>query len=36
MLHVRQPGYGPSYVIGKSQLDKMIARASHHAEALAT
>ena len=33
LLYVRQPGYGPSYVVGKSQLDKMIARASHQAEA---
>jgi hypothetical protein len=33
LLYLRQPGYGPSYIVGKSQLDKMIARASHHAEA---
>jgi hypothetical protein len=33
LLYLRQPGYGPSYVVGKSQLDKMIARASHQAEA---
>jgi Bacterial protein of unknown function (DUF885) len=33
LLYVRQPGYGPSYVVGKSQLDHMIARASHQAEA---
>jgi len=30
LLYLRQPGYGPSYVVGKAQLDKMIARASHH------
>src|SRR3954462_1734047 len=34
LLYLRQPGYGPSYVVGKSQLDKMIARASHQSEAL--
>ena len=33
LLYLRQPGYGPSYVIGKAQLDRMIARASHQAEA---
>ena len=33
LLYLRQPGYGPSYVVGKSQLDHMIARASHQAEA---
>jgi hypothetical protein len=33
LLYLRQPGYGPSYIVGKSQLDKMIARASHQAEA---
>jgi hypothetical protein len=33
LLYLRQPGYGPSYVVGKAQLDKMIARASHQAEA---
>ena len=34
LLYLRQPGYGPSYVVGKSQLDKMIARASHQSEEL--
>ena len=29
LLYLRQP----SYVVGKAQLDKMLARASHHAEA---
>ena len=33
LLYLRQPGYGPSYVVGKSQLDRLIARASHQAEA---
>jgi hypothetical protein len=33
LLYLRQPGYGPSYVVGKAQLDHMIARASHQAEA---
>ena len=33
LLYLRQPGYGPSYIVGKSQLDHMIARASHEAEA---
>jgi len=33
LLYLRQPGYGPSYMIGKAQLDHMIARAGHQAEA---
>ncbi|MEY2884580.1 MAG: hypothetical protein RL490_2304, partial [Pseudomonadota bacterium] len=33
LLYLRQPGYGPSYVIGKVQLDAIIAAASHRAEA---
>ncbi|GLI97037.1 hypothetical protein Sbs19_08550 [Sphingobium sp. BS19] len=32
LLYLRQPGYGPSYIIGKIQLDSMIARASHAAD----
>lgn len=32
LLYLRQPGYGPSYIIGKIQLDGMIARASHTAD----
>lgn len=32
LLYARQPGYGPSYVIGKAQLDALIAKASHEAE----
>src|SRR4029453_11028889 len=33
LLYLRQPGYGPSYVIGKAQLDNLLAIASHRAEA---
>ncbi len=29
LLYARQPGYGPSYIVGKMQLDRMIADASH-------
>jgi Bacterial protein of unknown function (DUF885) len=32
LLYLRQPGYGPSYIIGKIQLDDLLARASHEAE----
>ncbi|AUW58747.1 DUF885 domain-containing protein [Sphingobium sp. SCG-1] len=32
LLYLRQPGYGPSYIIGKIQLDGLIARASHAAD----
>ena len=32
LLYLRQPGYGPSYVLGKMQLDRLIALASHEAE----
>lgn len=32
LLYLRQPGYGPSYVVGKVQLDHLFARASHAAE----
>lgn len=32
LLYLRQPGYGPSYVIGKLQLDHLLAQASHAAE----
>lgn len=32
LLYLRQPGYGPSYVVGKLQLDNLLARASHEAE----
>ena len=32
LLYLRQPGYGPSYIIGKLQLDHLLARASFEAE----
>ena len=32
LLYLRQPGYGPSYIIGKIQLDQLLANASHRAE----
>ena len=32
LLYLRQPGYGPSYIIGKLQLDALLAEASHRAE----
>lgn len=32
LLYLRQPGYGPSYIIGKMQLDELIALQSHAAE----
>ncbi len=32
LLYLRQPGYGPSYIIGKIQLDHLIALASHRAD----
>ena len=32
LLYLRQPGYGPSYIVGKMQLDALIARASHEAD----
>ena len=31
-MYLRQPGYGPSYIVGKLQLDRLIAKASHEAE----
>src|SRR4051794_23319634 len=33
LLYLRQPGYGPTYMGGKAQLDHRLARASHQAEA---
>jgi hypothetical protein len=33
LIYLRQPGYGPSYVVGKAQLDHLLALASHRAEA---
>jgi hypothetical protein len=32
LLYLRQPGYGPSYVVGKASLDRLLAVASHRAE----
>ena len=32
LIYLRQPGYGPSYIIGKAQLDHLLALASHRAE----
>ena len=32
MLYLRQPGYGPSYIVGKLELDHLLALASHRAE----
>ena len=33
LLYLRQPGYGPSYVVGKASFDRLLAIASHKAEA---
>jgi Bacterial protein of unknown function (DUF885) len=35
LLYLRQPGYGPSYIIGKVELDELIALQSHVADAQA-
>lgn len=32
ILYLRQPGYGPSYIVGKAHLDRLLAEASHRAE----
>ncbi len=32
LLYLRQPGYGPSYIVGKAQLDHLLALASHRAD----
>ncbi|WP_294121154.1 DUF885 family protein [Sphingomonas sp.] len=32
LLYLRQPGYGPSYIVGKLELDHLLAVASHRAE----
>jgi hypothetical protein len=32
LLYLRQPGYGPSYIIGKLQLDGLLATASQRAD----
>ena len=31
LLYLRQPGYGPSYIVGKIELDHLLAVASHRA-----
>ena len=31
LLYLRQPGYGTSYIVGKAQLDRLLADASHAA-----
>lgn len=31
-MYLRQPGYGPSYIVGKAELDHLLALESHHAE----
>jgi len=32
LLYLRQPGYGPSYIIGKLDLDHLLALAAHRAD----
>lgn len=32
LLYLRQPGYGPSYILGKLQLDELLALAAHEAD----
>jgi len=32
LLYLRQPGYGPSYIVGKVQMDELLAIQSHTAE----
>src|SRR4029434_8033819 len=32
LLYLRQPGYGPSYIVGKLDLDHLLALASHRAQ----
>ena len=32
LLYLRQPGYGPSYIVGKADLDHLLALESHRAE----
>ena len=32
LLYLRQPGYGPSYIVGKVHLDRLLAKASHDAQ----
>ena len=32
LIYLRQPGYGPSYIVGKASFDRLLALASHKAE----
>ena len=32
LLYLCQPGHGPSFIVGKAQLDHLLAMASHRAE----
>lgn len=32
LLYLRQPGYGPSYIVGKVHLDRLLAKASYDAQ----
>ncbi|HET7709026.1 MAG TPA: DUF885 family protein [Sphingomicrobium sp.] len=32
VLYLRQPGYGPSYIVGKAEIDRLLATASHRSE----
>jgi len=32
LLYLRQPGYGPSYIVGKAEFDHLLAVESHRAE----
>jgi hypothetical protein len=32
LIYLRQPGYGPSYIIGKLQIDRILGEASHRAD----
>jgi hypothetical protein len=32
LIYLRQPGYGPSYIVGKASFDRLLALASHRAE----
>jgi hypothetical protein len=32
LLYLRQPGYGPSYIVGKAEFDRLLALGSHQAE----
>ena len=32
LLYLRQPGYGPSYIVGNAHLDRLLGKASRRAE----